>query len=365
MKRTVKKLALLMAAVLLVVAAFAGCTGTTTQQSTVNTDVSAAPSTDVSAEASAPASQTPEATKAEGGPYTIGITQIVEHPSLDRIRQGVIDKLAELGYVEGDNFKIDYKSAQGDMPTATTIGQQFVADKVDAIVAIATPTAQAAYAASMGSIPLVFSAVSEPVAAELCNADGSNIAGVTGTSDKLPVEPMFDLIKQMVPDAKSIGILHNTGEVNSDMQLAEAKEKSGGYGFEIVDVGITSSNEMASALDTLLPQVDVVMNLTDNMVVGALALEVQKCNEKKIPLFGSEDTQVTGGALASAGIDYYTLGQKTGEMVAEVLEGKKPEEIPVSTSAEAMIAVSAQQAEFLGLTVPDALKGSILPEASK
>ena len=359
MKKTVKKLGLLMAALLIATAVFAGCTGAATQQSAVSADVSNAPSAETSASA-----KTSEETPATG-PYTIGITQIVEHPSLDRIRQGVIDKLAELGYAEGDNFKIDYKSAQGDMAVATTIGQQFVADKVDAIVAIATPTAQAAYAASMGSIPLVFSAVSEPVAAELCNADGSNIAGVTGTSDKLPVERMFDLIKQMVPGAKSIGILHSTGEVNSDMQLAEAKEKSGGYGFEIVDVGITSTNEMASALDTLLPQVDVVMNLTDNTVVGALALEVQKCNEKKIPLFGSEDTQVAGGALASAGIDYYTLGQNTGAMVAEVLEGKKPEEIRIQTSAEAMIAVSAEQAKFLGLTVPDALKANILsPEAS-
>jgi putative ABC transport system substrate-binding protein len=359
MKKSVKKLGLLMAALLIATAVFAGCTGATTQKSTVNSGGSnATPETPASAAA-------PEESAVKGASYTIGITQIVEHPSLDRIRQGVIDKLAELGYVEGENFKIDYKSAQGDMPTATTIGQQFVADKVDVIVAIATPTAQAAYAASMGGIPLVFSAVSEPVAAELCNADGGNIAGVTGTSDKLPVDPMFELIKQMVPDAVKIGILHSTGEVNSDMQLAEAKDKAGAYGFEIVDVGITSTNEMASALDTLLPQVDVVMNLTDNTVVSALALEVQKCNEKKIPLFGSEDTQVAGGALASAGIDYYTLGQNTGAMVAEILKGKKAEEIPIMTSAEAMIAVSAEQAEFLGLTIPDALKGNILsPEAS-
>jgi putative ABC transport system substrate-binding protein len=361
MKRTVKKLGLLMAVIMLALAAFAGCAGPAAQNSIADADNTATPA----AQTSAPA-KTPEATPAESGAYTIGITQIVEHPSLDRIRQGIIDKLSELGYAEGDDFRIDYKSAQNDMAVATTISQQFVADKVDAIVAIATPTAQAAYAASMGNIPLIFSAVSEPVAAELCNADGTNIAGVTGTSDKLPVEPMFELIKQMVPDAVKVGILHSTGEVNSDIQLAEAKEKSGGYGLEIVDVGITSTNEMASALDTLLPQVDVVMNLTDNTVVSALALEVQKCNEKKIPLFGSEDTQVAGGALASAGLDYYALGQNTGAMVAEVLDGKKAEEIPILTSAQAMITVSAEQAEFLGLTVPDELKANILsPEASK
>lgn len=336
MKRRIKKSGLITVAIIAALALFAGC---------------GVPAAQGSAPGVSPVEDS----------FTIGITQIVEHPSLDRIRQGVIDKLAELGYAEGKNLTIDYKSAQGEMANATTIGQQFVSDKVDAIVAIATPTAQASYAAAMGNIPLVFSAVSEPVAAELCKADGGNIAGVTGTSDKLPVEPMFELIKQMAPDAVKVGILHNTGEVNSDIQLAEAREKAGAYGFEIVDVGITSTNEMASALDTLLVQVDVVMNLTDNMVVSALALEVQKCNEKKIPLFGSEDTQVAGGALASAGIDYYTLGQNTGEMVAQILEGKKAEEIPIMTSAKAMIAVNAEQAEFLGLTVPDALKANILP----
>lgn len=291
--------------------------------------------------------------------YTIGITQIVDHPSLNLCRQGAIDKLAELGYVEGKNLTINYEDAQGDPNIASTIAQQFVSDKVNAIVAIATPSAQAAYAAAMGQTPIIFSAVSEPAAAGLANEDGTNLAGVTGTSDKLPVDATFKLIQALTPDVKAIGILHNTGEVNSDVQLAQAKEIAPTYGFTIVDVGITSTNEIASALDTLLPQVDAVMNLTDNMVVSSLPLIVQRCNDAKIPLYGSEDTQVKAGALASAGVDYYALGQITGQMIADVLSGKAAEEISIASMTEPMMIVNSDQAELLGITISDDLKDKV------
>lgn len=291
--------------------------------------------------------------------YTIGITQIVDHPSLNLCRQGAIDKLAELGYVEGKNLTINYEDAQGDPNIASTIAQQFVSDKVNAIVAIATPSAQAAYAAAMGQTPIIFSAVSEPAAAGLANEDGTNLAGVTGTSDKLPVDATFKLIQALTPDVKVIGILHNTGEVNSDVQLAQAKEIAPTYGFTIVDVGITSTNEIASALDTLLPQVDAVMNLTDNMVVSSLPLIVQRCNDAKIPLYGSEDTQVKAGALASAGVDYYALGQITGQMIADVLSGKAAEGISIASMTEPMMIVNSDQAELLGITISDDLKDKV------
>jgi len=289
------------------------------------------------------------------GEFTIGVTQIVDHPSLNLCRQGAIDKLAEMGFVEGENLTINYEDAQGDPNIATTIAQQFVSDGADAIIAIATPSAQAAYAASMGQVPIIFSAVSEPTAAGLTNEDGTNLAGITGTSDKLPVEATFKLIQQLTPDVKAIGILHNTSEVNSDVQLAQAQEIAPTFGFTIEEVGVTSSNEISSALDTLLPKVDAVMNLTDNLIVSSLALIVQRCNDAKIPLYGSEDTQVTNGALASAGVDYYALGQITGEMVAKVLTGTPAEEIPTAVLTEPMLIVNSDQVELLGLTIPDAL----------
>lgn len=352
-----KKLILVLAVMLAVAMTVAGFSGCAPKANESTADADATPGAEAT---EAPAETVAEAPADDvSKSFKIGITQIVDHPSLNVCRQGALDKLAELGYVEGDNLTVDYQNAQGEMTNATTIGQQFVSDKVDVIMAIATPTAQAAYAAANGNIPVVFSAVSEPAAADLANKDGSNIAGVTGTSDKLPVAATFEIIKALTPDAVKVGILHNTGEVNSDVQLKEAKDKSGEYGFEIIDVGVTSTNEIASALDTLLPQVDVIMNLTDNMVVASLPLLVQKCNEAKIPLYGSEDTQVKGGALASAGVDYYVLGQMTGEMIAKIFEGAMAEELPIAAMTEPILTVNSEQLELLGLTVPDSISDRV------
>ncbi len=291
---------------------------------------------------------------------TVGISQIVTHPALDACRQGAIDALADKGYVEGKNLKIDYQNSEGDPAVASTIAQQFVSGKVDLIMTISTPSTQSACAAAMGNIPIVFSAVTDPVAGGFANADGSNMDGVTGTSDALPIDGMLKLIKQLIPDAVNVGILHTTSEVNSDVQLAMARELAPNYGLNIVDVGITSTNEMSTALDTLLPQVDVVMNLTDNTVVSALALEIEKCNAAGIPLIGSEDSQVKAGALASAGIDYYSLGRKTGEMMAEILSGTAADKIPISTSDETSVTINTDQATALGIIIPDDLKSATM-----
>ncbi len=346
-----KKMTLMLALLLalaLAMAGFAGCT-----PKTVNESVSDADAQQAAEAPEAPAETATETTNEVV--YKVAITQIVDHPSLNVCKQGAIDKLAELGYVDGENITVMFENAQGDPAVATTIAQQFVSGKADVIMAIATPSAQAAYAAAMGNIPVVFSAVSEPAAAGLASEDGTNLAGVTGTSDKLPVAATFDLIKALTPDAVKVGILHNTSEVNSDVQLAKAQALAPEYGLEIVNVGITSTNEIASALDALLPQVDVVMNLTDNMVVSALPLVVQKCNEAGIALYGSEDTQVKGGALASAGVDYYELGKINGEMIAAILDGTPAEALPIATLKVPMLIVNTDQLALLGITVPDAL----------
>lgn len=284
---------------------------------------------------------------------TVAITQIVDHPSLNDCREGSVDMLAELGYVEGDDFVIDYESAQGDPAIASTIAQQFVAKKVDCIIAISTPSAQAAYGSAMTEgIPVVFSAVTSPTAAELANPDGTPLENITGCSDEMPMQGSFDLIKAILPDATKVGILHNTSEVNSDVQLVSAVETAEAMGMEVIDIGITSTNDIASALDVLLPQVDVVLNLTDNMVVSSLPLILEKTNEAMIPLIGSEDAQVTNGALASAGIDYYNLGQQVGAMVAKILEGTPAQDIPIETLKEIKLTINTDAAKLLGITLP-------------
>lgn len=291
----------------------------------------------------------------------IGVTQIVLHDSLDMCRQGAIDKLAELGYVEGENLEINFQDAQGDPAVGSTIAQQFVADKVDLILAIATPSAQAAYAAAMEkNIPVVFSAVTDPVAAQLAAQDGSALDNITGTSDQMPMPEAFDLIKTLVPDAVKVGILHNTSEVNSDVQLAQAQEIAAAKGMEVINIGITSTNEIASALDVLLPQVDVMLNLTDNMVVSAIALEVEKCLAAGVPLFGSEETQVMNGAFASAGVDYYNLGLQTGAIMAKILDGTPAKDIPYETLKDCIITINTEVAEAFGITIPDGIEADLV-----
>lgn len=356
MKKNFFKTVGLMLALIVALAAFAGC-GSPSKQSAADSSPEVSktqPAPEVSKTQQASAEQ-----PAQDGVLTVAITQIADHPSLDMCRKGIVDKLAELGYADGEKIKVLFQSAQGDMPTATSISQQFVSDNVDVIVAIATPSAQAAFAAAKGKVPVVFTAVSEPAAAELAAKDGSTVAGVTGTSDKLPLAATFDLIKAMTPDVKKIGILHTTSEINSDMQLAEAKELAAQYGVEIVDAGITTTNEIATALDSLLPQVDAMMNLMDNTVVSALSLVLQKCDAAKIPLYGSEITQVEAGALASAGVDYYVLGNTTGEMVAKVLEGASPESLAIETFKDPVLIVNSDKSEMLGITVPDELADKV------
>lgn len=345
MKKHGKKVVVLAMALMLALAAFAGC------------NAAPAPSTAVSAaETPAPTEEPTEEVKV----YTLGISQIATHPALDACRQGAIDALADMGYSEGDNLVIDYQNSEGDASVASTIAQQFVSGKADVIMAISTPSAQAACAAAMGKIPVVFSAVTDPVVGGFANADGTNMAGVTGTSDALPIAGMLELINLLTPDAVNVGILHCTSEVNSDVQLAMARELAPQYGLNIIDQGITNTNEMGTALDTLLPKVDVVMNLTDNTVVSALALEIEKCNAAKVPLYGSEDSQVKAGALASAGIDYYSLGWKTGELIAQILNGAAAEDVPISTADQTSITINSDQVTALGITVPDDIEAAMV-----
>lgn len=284
----------------------------------------------------------------------LGITQIVDHPSLDNCRNGSIDRLEELGYKEGEDFVIKYQSAQGDPSVASTIAGQFVSDKVDIILAISTPSAQAAYGSAMSQkIPVVFSGVTDPVVAELASKDGSSLENITGTSDQMPMSDEFELIKTLMPNAKKVGILHNTSEVNSDVQLKHAQEIARQNGMEVVDVGITSTNDIASALDVIIPQIDIMLNLTDNMVVSALPLIIERTMEANIPVIGSEEEQVKNGALASAGIDYYNLGRQSGEMIAKILDGTPAKDIPIEKIKDVKLTVNMDAASKLGIEIPN------------
>lgn len=294
--------------------------------------------------------------ESEGG-YVIGISQFAEHGSLDNCREGFIQGLAEQGLVEGENLTIDYKNAASEMGTASQIASGFVSDDVDLICAIATPSAQAAYNAAMDTkIPVIYTAITDPVEAELAAEDGTPVGKITGTSDKLPVDAQLKMIRDILPQAKKLGIIYTTSEANSLSAIEEYKEKVSAYGFELVTKGVTSVSEVGLATESILTEVDCITNLTDNTVVTALATILDKANQAKVPVFGSEIEQVKCGCLAAEGLDYVELGRKTGEMAAMILKGQsKAEEQPFEQISEASLYLNTKVAENLGIQLSEEL----------
>ena len=244
-----------------------------------------------------------------------------------------------------------------DTATNAQIADSFVSDNMDLICAIATPSAQSAYNAAMDKdIPVVYTAVTDPVAAELADKDGNPVGNVTGTSDTLPVEEQLKMIREMMPDAKTIGILYTTSEANSVSAIATYESLVDKYGFTLETKGISQTSEIALATDDLLTKVDCITNLTDNTVVASLPTILEKANEKGIPVFGSEIEQVKIGCLAAEGIDYISLGKDTGKMAAKILKGEaKAEDMEYQLLTESNLYVNEKVAENLGITVPDSM----------
>lgn len=292
--------------------------------------------------------------------YTVGIGQFAEHGSLDNCREGFLQGLAEEGIIEGKNLTILFQNAHTDGGTASQIIDNFITKKVDLICAVATPIAQSAYSSTKKTeIPVIYTAVTDPVLAELALADGTSVGEITGTSDKLPIEKQLEMIRAILPEAKKIGILYSTSEINSISAIEEYKAAASKYGFEIVESGISSTADIPLAADSLLEKVDCLNNLTDNTVVSSLPLILDKAGKKNIPVFGSEIEQVKIGCLASMGLDYIDLGKQTGKMAAQVLKGeKKASEMKFEIIEEAAFYGNTKVAETLGITFPEDLVSS-------
>lgn len=288
--------------------------------------------------------------------YKIGIGQFAQHGSLDNCYAGFIEGLAEAGIVEGENLTVELQNAQADMGIAQQIAAQFASEKVDMMVGIATPMAQACYNAANGAMPTIYTAVTDPVAAGFVSADGKPAGEVTGTSDALPVDAQLRMIRALMPEATKIGILYTTSEVNSISAIAEYKELATNYGFEIIESGVSTTADIPLALDALLTKVDCLTNLTDNTVVSALALVLDKANAAGKPVFGSEIEQVKLGCAASEGLDYIALGRQTGLMAAKVLKGEaKASELPYEIITEPQLYVNSAALASFGITLSDEL----------
>ncbi len=292
--------------------------------------------------------------------FRVGLTQYAPHPSLDNIRDGFIQGLEEEGFSDGENIIFDISNADGKGENAALIAQNYVAKNYDLITAIATPSAMAAHCAADGTdIPLLFSAVSDPVFAKLVESLEVPARGASGTADILPLEKQMKMIRAFLPKAKKIGVLYTTNEVNSQSHLESFRELAPNYGFEIIAIGVNGPSDIPLAVDSLLTQVDCVNNFTDNNVVNNLDTLIEKANEKKIPVFGSEEEQVRKGCIASESIDYFELGRITAQMAARILRGEKVDEMPVQLISESKPVANADAMAALKVDLPAEYSESI------
>lgn len=283
---------------------------------------------------------------------SVAVTSIVEHPALDSVRDGVKASLAEAGYTEETGLKWQYQTAQGNNAIAAQIARKFVGDRVDVIVAIATPSAQAVVSATR-DIPIVYSAVTDPVAAQLVptmEASGTNVSGV---SDRLSLERQVELIKKVVPDAKRVGMVYNPAEANSVVVVKALRELLPEHGMTLVEATAPRTVDVGAAARSLVGKVDVIYTNTDNNVVSAYEALVKVGTDAKLPLIASDTDSVVRGAIAAIGINYYDLGLQTGRMVARILKGEKPGDIASESSDNLELFVNPGAAQRQGVTLDE------------
>lgn len=303
---------------------------------------------------SSDSSGTGSSDSASDAAYQVGISQLVQHPALDTATEGFKAAFEEAGI----EVEFDEQNANGEQATALTIAQTFAGADLDLTLAVATPAAQA-LAQNIQDKPVLFTAVTDAVSAELVESNEKPGGNLTGTSDMAPISEQIDLLKELVPDAKSVGIVYSSGEVNSQVQVEEFTEIAGGKDLQVKTQTVSSANEIQQAVEAL-GDVDAIYVPTDNMVVAGIASLVGVAEQKQIPVIAAESGTVQGGAAATLGIDYFALGKQTGEMAIEILEnGGDPATMPVQTANEFTYVINEEAAEAQGITIPS----EILSEA--
>ena len=294
------------------------------------------------------------ATPALAADITVAVTAIVEHPALDACRDGIKEGLAAAGFTDGDKINFVYQSAQGQPATAAQIARQFVGDNATIIVPISTPSAQAVVAATK-DIPVVFTAVTDPVGAQLVASLEKPGGNVTGLSDLSPLGDHIALIKEITPNVKKVGVVYNPGEVNSVTLVTVLKELAGPAGLEIVELPATKSGDVQAATRALVGKVDAIYIPTDNTVVSALEGAIAVAEENKIPLYAGDTDSVKRGAIATVGFNYHDIGLQTAKVVARVLAGEKPGDIAVVNASGTDLFVNPGAAAKMGVTIPEAV----------
>lgn len=289
--------------------------------------------------------------------FTIGVVQLLEHKALDEAYRGFEEGLKE----QGVHVNVVYKNAQGEIPNANTIVQKFVSDDVDLIYAIATPAAQAAQQQT-STIPIVFSAVTDAVESGLVASNEAPGGNITGTSDMAPMEAQLKAFKDINPDIKNIGIVYSTGEANSAIQIEQAKKLAEPMGLNIVEMGITTLNDIPQALESIVKNVEGIYTITDNMVASSITTVADKAKENKIVTVAAEDAHVKGGILYCDGISYYELGKQASVMAKKILvDGMNAGEIPVETAKNTTKVYNEETLKALGLDASKAPFADAVP----
>ncbi len=290
--------------------------------------------------------------------FKIGVNQFVTHAALDASYQGFVDALADAGYVDGENIKIDFQNAQGDQSTANTIATKLINDENDLILAIATPSAQAVANATK-DIPILVTAVTDPAASGLVASNEAPGGNVSGTSDLTPVKRQFELLKQLVPDAKNVAVLYCSSESNSkiqaDMAIAAAEEN----GLTAIEATVSNSNEIQQVVQSLVDKVDVIYAPTDNIIAAGMPTVALVANENGIPVICGEEGMVDKGGLATYGIDYYKLGRLTGEQAVKIIKGEATtDKLPIGylPDEEYALSINEEVAAQIGIEIPAELK---------
>ena len=283
--------------------------------------------------------------------FRIGISQFITHQSLDATREGFVDELAKQGYVEGKNIEIDLQNAQGEQRNLKTISQQ-LAESSDVVLAIATPSAQSLTNTTQ-TTPVIFSAVTDPVSAKLVESREHPGGNVTGTSDQSSdaISTQINLIKKVLPKAKTIGILYTQSEPNSVVQKDEAKRLLEEKGFTVVEKTILDSNNVKAAAESLMAEVDMVFVPTDNIISSTMETVKQVSIKHKVPVFGGSTEMVAVGGLYNYGTNYEELGRQTARMLVRVLKGEKPENIAVELPEKLELHTNQEMADALGIDI--------------
>ncbi|AEX22643.1 MULTISPECIES: ABC transporter substrate-binding protein [Vibrio] len=285
---------------------------------------------------------------------TVAVSQIVEHPALDAARQGLLDGLKAKGYEQGKNLEFDYKTAQGNPAIAVQIARQFVGESPDVLVGIATPSAQALVSATR-SIPVVFTAVTDPVGAKLVKTMEQPGQNVTGLSDLSPVAQHVELIQEILPQVKSIGVVFNPGEANAVTLVELLKVSAAAKGIEVVEATALKSADVQSATQAISAKSDIIYAPTDNTVASAIEGMIVAANQSKTPVFGGATSYVEKGAIAGLGFDYYQVGVQTADYVAAILDGQEPGKLDVKVATGSDLVINQDAASKLGIQIPSSV----------